>query len=272
MSFETDEYSADDGEPVELYEFIGPGILSWRYTSSDVQHVLNGHIYTPIAISRGEMPGNGTSDAEALILTMPRVTPLALAYALGNAFRQLRFRLYQVQMLSGEYEKVWDSRIAGFEVDGRWVQFRSPSPLADALHAAAPAWQFQQQCNNVLYDERCRVLRSSFDLATHVSAINGYFVTVASVGGQADQWFRGGSIVRTVDGESNLIVGQVGAVLELSAPFRDVEAGNAVTLYAGCDHLVETCRDKFANVVNFVGDPLIPRADIFKINIRSFGG
>jgi uncharacterized phage protein (TIGR02218 family) len=272
MSFETNETSNLDGEPVELYEFIGPGALTWRYTSNDVARVLNGQLYTPIPISSGELPGNGTSDAEALVITMPRATPVALAYAFGNAFRQLRFRLHRFQVESGEYETVWDSTIAGYEVEGRWTQFRSPSMLADGLQAAAPAWQYQQQCNNKLFDENCRVLRSSFDLVTQVSNINGYFVTVASVGGNPDDWFRGGSITRNLDAESNLIVSQVGAVLELSAPFRDLQQGNSVTLHAGCNHTIETCRDKFDNVDNFVGDHLIPKADIFRVNIRSFGG
>ncbi|MEM6496284.1 MAG: phage BR0599 family protein, partial [Pseudomonadota bacterium] len=51
-------------------------------------------------------------------------------------------------------------------------------------------------------------------------------------------------------------------VVELwSAPARDVVVGDAVTITAGCDKVLETCRDKFSNVANYRGFPHIPGND-----------
>jgi hypothetical protein len=34
-------------------------------------------------------------------------------------------------------------------------------------------------------------------------------------------------------------------------------------MYAGCDHLLATCRDRFSNVANFGGFPWIPQKNPF---------
>ena len=49
------------------------------------------------------------------------------------------------------------------------------------------------------------------------------------------------------------------AVIELQEEFPfDVEFGDLAILEVGCDRRHETCRDKFANVINFRGEPHVP--------------
>lgn len=271
-TFDDDELSVRAGDVVELYEFIGPGGLTWRYTSNDAQQFYNGLVYTPLAITRGEFPDEGSSDAEALVVQMPAASPVPLAYALGNPFRRLRLNVYRKQVRSGAVEQRWGSAVAGSSITGRWAELRSPSPLTDRIAAQAPEFMFQQQCGNVLYDKHCRVARAGFTFAALISGINGTTITLNSIGIHTDHWFRAGEFVRDVDGESSLIVSQVGAVLQLAFSLRTLVNGDAVTLYAGCDHLVSTCFSKFANVNNFIGAPLIPKADVFTVNIDGYGG
>ena len=47
----------------------------------------------------------------------------------------------------------------------------------------------------------------------------------------------------------------------LEAPVRPIAAGDDFVVRAGCDKRLETCRDRFANVVNFRGFPHIPGQD-----------
>jgi hypothetical protein len=49
-------------------------------------------------------------------------------------------------------------------------------------------------------------------------------------------------------------------VLQLPFPYA-VSIGDAYTAIAGCDRSLTTCRDKFANVVNFRGEPYLPGID-----------
>ena len=48
--------------------------------------------------------------------------------------------------------------------------------------------------------------------------------------------------------------------LQEAFPF-EVEVGDTALVEAGCDRTLETCRTKFANVVNFQGEPHIPGVD-----------
>src|SRR3712207_7264503 len=43
--------------------------------------------------------------------------------------------------------------------------------------------------------------------------------------------------------------------------FRSISPGDAFTLSAGCDKSFSTCRDRFANSVNFRGFPHMPGND-----------
>jgi len=49
-------------------------------------------------------------------------------------------------------------------------------------------------------------------------------------------------------------------VLFLPAPFA-ISAQDQFEILPGCDKTVETCRDKFANVINFRGEPFVPGQD-----------
>jgi hypothetical protein len=43
-------------------------------------------------------------------------------------------------------------------------------------------------------------------------------------------------------------------------PF-DIEVGDTLRIFPGCDKLHTTCFTKFDNATNFVGEPFVPGAD-----------
>jgi uncharacterized phage protein (TIGR02218 family) len=99
--------------------------------------------------------------------------------------------------------------------------------------------------------------------------------SVGPRGGFPDDWFNGGGL--TFETGSN--AGRTMEVLDfvaddgmtitqdielfLDMPF-DVEIGDKLILYPGCDKRLSTCRDKFDNVINFVGEPVVPGADYIR--------
>ena len=131
---------------------------------------------------------------------------------------------------------------------------------------------YQRSCSAVLGDGDCR-----FDLATPGYAAE---VTVAAVeGGRVLQlagleafearWFERGRCV-VLDGAAAGLVGAVkidrpeGSLrrVELWDRLRaGIAAGDTIRLTAGCDKRMETCRLKFANLLNFRGFPDIPGED-----------
>lgn len=51
-------------------------------------------------------------------------------------------------------------------------------------------------------------------------------------------------------------------VFLLSAPLKAIQAGDTGYIYPGCDKQLQTCRDKFNNVLNFRGEPHMPNGTL----------
>jgi hypothetical protein len=60
--------------------------------------------------------------------------------------------------------------------------------------------------------------------------------------------------------------GGSGTVLVM-LPYSGVAIGDGLKLTAGCDHVIQTCRTKFANEVNYGGFPWIPTRNPFDSGI-----
>ncbi len=59
------------------------------------------------------------------------------------------------------------------------------------------------------------------------------------------------------------IVDASGGALVLAGPIpADIGAGAGVVVRQGCDHLLDTCHSRFANAVNFRGEPYLPGNDL----------
>lgn len=63
-------------------------------------------------------------------------------------------------------------------------------------------------------------------------------------------------------GITDAVARHSGGTLVFFSPVGEwIAPGNALTVYAGCDKQFATCRQKFANGVNFQGFPHIPGND-----------
>ncbi len=131
---------------------------------------------------------------------------------------------------------------------------------------------YQRGCSAVLGDGACRfeLEAPGYGAEVTVAAVeDGRVFWLAGLGGFEPRWFERGRCV-VLDGAA---VGLVGAVkidrhegglrrVELWDRLRaGIAAGDRVRLTAGCDKRMETCRLKFANLLNFRGFPDIPSED-----------
>lgn len=147
--------------------------------------------------------------------------------------------------------------VQAFEAELRGLQAPLNAPMGRV---------FSRFCDADVGDQRCGV-----DL--EASAYRGEGEVIEIIGSHAfrasgleafaDQWFARGRIVWTAGGASEVATHRAEdgeAVFELLdvAPF---EVGAAFVVFAGCDKRLETCRAKFANVVNFRGFPHMPGND-----------
>lgn len=131
---------------------------------------------------------------------------------------------------------------------------------AIAIESYAP------ECRAELGDQRCRV---DLALRSHVTQVSGVssdqFVEVAELAGDASIYV--GGRLRGLDGANAGIDARIvnidGMQLILFEPLPfSLQIGDRVELREGCDKKLTTCAMRFANVINFRGEPHVPGGDL----------
>jgi uncharacterized phage protein (TIGR02218 family) len=131
---------------------------------------------------------------------------------------------------------------------------------------------FQGSCDAALADARCRVDLEDPAYRGHgtITAVVGdRGFTAAGLDGFASTWFAlgtvewtsGANVGRRMEVADHSVSGATVTIMMLEAPVRPRAVGDTFVIRAGCDKRIETCRAKFANVLNFRGFPHIPGKD-----------
>ncbi|MFP9136831.1 DUF2163 domain-containing protein [Devosia sp. XGJD_8] len=148
------------------------------------------------------------------------------------------------------------------------AELRSAQQGLNATHGRI----YQGLCDAAVGDARCGVDLSAPALrgfATVTAIDDAHRVVVAGLEGFAEGWFGFGSALWTDgrrdglrDGVLTHRRGAGGDVLGFGVAVCDwVSVGDTLTVTAGCDRRFATCRDRFANAINFRGFPHIPGSD-----------
>jgi uncharacterized phage protein (TIGR02218 family) len=164
---------------------------------------------------------------------------------------------------------LWSARVNRITRKGQAFEMDLEGPEADLERT--PLRVFSRQCDAVLGDGRCGVDVSGLPwrhVATLLAVTGPRSVNVSAVGLEPAR-LKGGRLTVGSGPLSGLdwplqsavpVAGGLG--LELAAPMTvPPQAGVTVHLTAGCDHAFATCRDVFANALNFRGCPLMPGDD-----------
>jgi uncharacterized phage protein (TIGR02218 family) len=117
-------------------------------------------------------------------------------------------------------------------------------------------------CRAMLGDRACRADLASRTHMRRVTAVDGRMVMLDAVApGMAFgelMWLEGGNC-----GLASPVIGAEGSVLHLAEASSFAPAGPVrVRLTEGCDKQLATCRDRFANAVNFRGEAHLPGNDL----------
>jgi uncharacterized phage protein (TIGR02218 family) len=129
-----------------------------------------------------------------------------------------------------------------------------------------PAGRYlRRSCDAELGDARCGVQiagPSMMAQGTIVAPKGDATYEVAGLDGFADGWFAAGRM--TLGSVSARVTDHrraTSGVLVRLAEDHKLEAGTVFSIRVGCDASFATCRDKFANTVNFRGFPHLPGND-----------
>lgn len=120
-------------------------------------------------------------------------------------------------------------------------------------------------CDADLGDHRCKVNLAAFTVTGVVTDSITQSRFMDSSRGEAAGWFDFGLLTFTSGANEGYKMevktfssGEF--VLQQAMP-NPISTGDAYSVYAGCDKLRETCKNKFNNVINFRGFPDVPGMD-----------
>jgi len=123
---------------------------------------------------------------------------------------------------------------------------------------------YSPECRASLGDARCSLDPARYVVeATVVAAQPDGSITVDRDLGAEEAFRYGRARVLTGRGSGldRSITWSSGAQFEVDEEVPGLVSGDRIELRAGCDRQLSTCRDRFANVVNFRGEPHVPGTD-----------
>lgn len=151
-----------------------------------------------------------------------------------------------------------------FRAELRGLGQRIQQPVIDS---------YSPECRVDLFSAKCGASRAAFAVAATVTSLTDGALGVsadnrvfyASSLGQGEGWFDYGEVHWTGGanaGRKTEVRSFKGGRIELWEPMGlDIAVGDTFTIHAGCDKSPATCRDKFANILNFRGEPHVPGND-----------
>lgn len=269
MTYFADDSGVATSRPVELYEFVNTLGTIVRRTSHQVDVVHGGNTHAATAgLKRGLSTIANGIDAPEMMVELPMVDPLVDAYAgVGVVPQGWTIRITRLQRTSVETEPVFFGYVRSIDLSSDLVAaFRVTQLLDDSPDTPIPNVILSGLCNHTLYDSLCKALRVLHTISPTIVSIdpdNPRIIVVDSVGGFGSDAVRFGDCVHVVSGEKRSVTDHSGTTLTLDVPLPNAgplaaAPGHVLDVFKGCDRLPTTCRDDFANIINFGGHPNRP--------------
>ena len=256
------ESSAQDGQPVELYLFNKLDTEFWTYTSTDQIISYGGRDYSPIAIKRGNIRLDINSLKTKLDVTIPLTNPFGRLWIQQPIEGIVSLTIYRFHKNS--FKIYWKGFVRGvkFKPD---VILVICSLKTTSLKRFGLMRKYQRNCGLPLYSPLCAISEddSDFFVDGTVNSVDGRTIDATILSSEVDGWFLGGKF-KTDDNEVlQKIVYHSGTEIKIARSVVSLKAGDTFRAWSGCDHLKATCKDKFANKLNFGGFPYLPNKNPF---------
>jgi hypothetical protein len=266
MAFADDEVSVQLSEP-RIGVKITHGVTVYRMTNSVKDTIFYGEVYTATSLKIGETPAIPTSASPSEItVSIPADHPLVRRYSAGGVPpKSILVEFYRLQMNSGQAEIFWIGKILSSSVKDKVASFAISSTMSQALDRSVATYTAGRNCPYRLYDETtCTIDRTLWKLTKTVLSVDGRIVRVDPI--LPDHWASYGELVHEASGESMTIFEQYGGELTLQFKIWELQAGDIVSVYAGCSHEINECSTKFANQLHYGGQPQLKRNNPHRAN------
>ena len=259
--FEDQEQSQYDGKPVEclLIEF---GSTAWRWTSNAVAVTLPTRgTFDPTVIRSGEQSESSEAESGGVEIHVPRTNAVAQLFVGFPPGEPIFLTVYGAH-LGSEADHVvllrrW--RLASARGAGSTVSLLF-LPASRLSRRPFPILRWQGPCQHSLYDGGCKVDREARTDTVTVTSVDGLDLISADFATRPDNWYRLGRVIAQLD-QARFVIAHVGNRVTLNAPIAGLELPATALIEAGCDGLKLTCRNKFRNRLNYLGNEYTPSRD-----------
>ena len=249
---------ASERLPVELYHIWHDGGGHWYYTSGDISVTYSGAKYEPASLERSQVTYDSTLGVVTMEIKTSYLTDTVLEYISINPVEILWVSVMKLHREQSPLEA--DVVFIGQIKD---VSFKGANAAVNCvgfeyfLKQVIPRRRYQLTCNHQLFDDCCSLVKEDYKIEATIT-LDGTqtILSSATFALQDDNYFTAGSVDFGVD--SRTIVNHSGADITLIYKIKDLEGGDTVNVYPGCDRRLETCRDKFDNIINSLGFLFIP--------------
>jgi uncharacterized phage protein (TIGR02218 family) len=240
-----------------------------RFTSLDVALVVSGNTYLPAGLNVSGLAsaaGLGVNNAELQVLPDDALGIVRTDLITGK-WDHAAFSIFEVNYLNaaGGINTLMAGTL-GEVKPGRGLYTVELRSLAQALQQPV-GFVTQKTCRYRVGDAAtCKQDMTAFTHTGSVTTATSRQVFTDSTKAQAAEYFAEGELTWTSgpnSGYRQKIKGFAAGVFTLSLPAPFTTAvGNAFTAKAGCQkRLLEDCKTKFNNVLNFGGEPHLPGVD-----------
>lgn len=256
----------------DCYTFILQTGLILTYTSADVPIALNGAIFAANSVLVDGLTfkcevGLQVDQQQITLAAQPTDTiggiPFLQAIRNGilDGAEVQRERAFLTSWTEAPVGSVvlFKGRVGTVDSVGRTSAKITVNSDLVLLDVNMPRNLYAPNCQHVLYDSGCGLIKNAHGAKATAGGGSTQLKILwsgsSSVYAQGTLTFSSG--VNT--GATANVKSADAATLYLSAPLLNVPAaGDAFTVYQGCDHTQATCQAKFGNVANFRGFPYVP--------------
>jgi hypothetical protein len=263
MTYATYELSVDHGEPVLLFDYSA-GVAHWRYTSADRPITVSGHVYTPLAISAGNIVQGQEIRQKTLKVTLPRDADIVTQLQTYPPSTDLALTVFAIHYTDPDAQAIvaWIGRVKS-QMQKLSVVEQACEPAYTGIQTSGLRRRWQINCPHVLYAVgTCNLAAALQKVVATLSAVSGFTVSSSafvlpgslSFAGGYLEWPSGRGYMerRTIDS-----VYLPTHTLTLAYGSLDLVAGLEVNAYPGCRHNSDDCT-AFGNILNYGGDLYIP--------------
>ena len=264
MPFNLLEASLNLGRPEELYEF-SVGDAFWRVTSRSQPSDFKGYDWQPLpGLRRTKFKQSRNGGDDSIKLYTPIDFEITKMFDVAAPPMPIGLTVYRHHRGDGEeYGQSWAGRIRGCEwVDGATAILHGDGANS-MLSRHTLRLTFDHRCPHMLYDAGCTLDPENFKLTAPVASVTKNTIVSPMFATKPNDWLALGFV--KYNGYRFMISGHAADTISVFTPVNLTRLPQPVICeaYAGCDHLLDTCWDKFNNGLNSEANPWMPNRNPF---------